>query len=163
MTDREFERLVRRHGDALYAFVLYRAGDPHVAEDVVADTFERAFRARARFDRRRASELTWLISIALNRSRDLQRRRAAEAAALGRVAGDWSEPSAPDLGSVAMRASVVEAVQSLPAEERDVIALVYGADLTAKQAASVLELPVTTVQGRVYRALRRLRDALGDE
>jgi len=70
MRDEAFERLYTEHAQSLYAFLSYRTGDRVLAEDLLADTFERALRARKRFDRRKASEKTWLYSIALNRLRD---------------------------------------------------------------------------------------------
>lgn len=155
----DFERLVKRHAQDVYAFLLYRTGDHHLAEELLADTLERAYRARARFDRRRASEKTWLITIALNRWRDLARRASTEEAALARL--DAGALYHEDLDRVAEKQALLGALAELPAEERDVVTLSYGADLSAKQVAQVLDLPVTTVQGRLYRALRRLRSSLG--
>lgn len=158
MKDSDFERLVERHTRDLYAFLLYRTGDHHLAEELVGDTLERAYRARARFDRRRASEKTWLITIALNRWRDILRREGSERAALERMGARQS----PDAGmdAVEERRALLDGIAALPPDEREVVALSYGADLTAKQVAALLELPVTTVQGRLYRGLRHLRDGL---
>lgn len=58
LSPREFEQLYADHAQPLFAFLMYRTGDRALAEDVVADTFERALKARLRFDRRRASEKT---------------------------------------------------------------------------------------------------------
>lgn len=160
MKDSDFERLVERHAQGLYAFLLYRTGDHHLAEELVGDTLERAYRARARYDRRRASEKTWLVTIALNRWRDLMRREGSERAALERLAS-----GAPDeLGGMEQaeqRRALLDGIGRLPDAEREVVALSYGADLSAKQVAELLDVPVTTVQGRLYRGLRHLRDDLG--
>src|SRR2546427_1595464 len=86
LRDEVFERLYSEHAQPLYAFLSYRTGDRVLAEDLLADTFERALRARWRFDRRKASEKTWLYSIALNLLRDHYRRGSSEAKALQRVA-----------------------------------------------------------------------------
>ena len=56
MRDADFERLYGQHAEPLFAFLAYRTGDRVLAEDLLADTFERALRARRRFDRRRGSE-----------------------------------------------------------------------------------------------------------
>lgn len=160
MKDTDFERLVQRHTQDLYAFLLYRTGDHHLAEELVGDTLERAYRARARFDRRKASEKTWLITIALNRWRDLMRREGSERAALERL-GANTEGDSGGMESVDERRALLDGIAGLPADEREVVALSYGADLTAKQVAGLLELPVTTVQGRLYRGLRHLHDRLG--
>ena len=85
MRDDEFERLYAAEAQGLFAFLAYRTGDRALAEDLLADAFERALRSRRRFDRRRGSEKTWLYAIALNLLRDHARRAAAEGRALGRV------------------------------------------------------------------------------
>jgi len=157
-----FERLVRRHAERVRAFLVYRCGDSDLADDLLADTFERAYAARFRFDRRRASELTWLCTIALNRWRDVARRRVTEAAALERLAEAQALHEDPQDGWVERRA-VLAALDTLDADQHEAVALVYGADLTAVQAAKVLDVPATTVRGRVYRALPKLRDALAAE
>ena len=56
----DFERIYDAHAQGLFAFLIYRTGDRAVAEDLVADTFERALRARRRFDLRRGGEKAWL-------------------------------------------------------------------------------------------------------
>jgi DNA-directed RNA polymerase specialized sigma24 family protein len=58
MREADFERLFSEHAKPLFSFLVSRCGDRGLAEDVLADTFERALRARTRFDRRSASETT---------------------------------------------------------------------------------------------------------
>src|SRR4051794_17447885 len=82
-----FERLYEDHAEQLLGFLVYRTGDRALAEDLMADTFERVLRARRPFDRRRAKEKTWLYAIAMNLVRDHQRRKGAEGRALERVGG----------------------------------------------------------------------------
>jgi RNA polymerase sigma-70 factor (ECF subfamily) len=152
--------LVREHGNALLGFLTYRTGDRDLAEDLLADTFERAFKARRRYDPRKASERTWLTTIALNVWRDHLRRRGAEARAVEALPDP--APGEDFTATLVERQTLVDALALLPADEREALALVYGADLTAKQAAVVLDVKLTTVQGRVYRGLRRLRDVLDE-
>src|SRR5437879_4886533 len=85
MREEDFERLYADHAQPLFGFLAYRTGDRVLAEDLLADTFERAFRSRRLFDRRKASEKTWLYAIALNCLRDHTRRQAAEGRALERA------------------------------------------------------------------------------
>ena len=161
MREADFERLYAEHAQRLFAFLVYRTGDRVLVEDVMADTFEAAYRARARFDRRRASERTWLYTIALNRLRDHGRRAAAEARALERVAGDASYPETdPALEALEARDRVVGSLGVLSDEEREAVALRFGAELTLKEIAAALDQPMTTVEGRVYRALGKLREEL---
>ena len=156
----DFERLYEEHAQPLFGFLAYRTGDTALAEDLLADTFERALRARARFDRRKASEKTWLYTIALNLLRDSARRRKAEGRALERM--PLETPGAPDdLGAVEHRDEVRRALAILSDEEREAIALRFGADLTVPEIAKVLKQPLPRIEGRVYRSLRKLRDELG--
>jgi RNA polymerase sigma factor (sigma-70 family) len=160
MRTEDFERLYAEHAEALLGFLVYRTGDRTLAEDLLADTFERALRARFRFDRRKASEKTWLYSIGLNLVRDHARRRVVEARALERVGAPAGEaPSA--LEAVEHRDAVMRALEALSPEERESIALRYGAELTVPEMAKLTKEKLTTVEGRVYRALRKLRDELG--
>jgi RNA polymerase sigma-70 factor (ECF subfamily) len=160
MRDDEFERLYAAEAGPLFSFLAYRTGDRALAEDLLADAFERALRARGRFDRRKASEKTWLYSIALNCLRDHARRRAAEARAVGRTGAGEAPKGDPALDAVEDRDVLQRALAALSAEEREAIALRFGADLSVPEIARVLHEPLTTVEGRVYRALRKLRSRL---
>lgn len=157
--------MYREHAQRLFAFLVYRTGDRVLAEDLLADTFEAAFRGRRLFDRRRGSERAWLTTIALNCLRDNARRRSAEARAHERVGagGRRGGLDAEDGGTAAVadRDLVKRGLAALSEEECEAVALRFGADLTVKQIAAALGEPETTVEGRVYRALRKLRDELG--
>lgn len=160
MREADFERLYAEHAQPLFGFLVYRTGDRALAEDIVADTFERALRHRRRFDRRRATEKTWLYAIALNRLRDDRRRASAEDRAIER-AGVTASAGSPALAAVDHRDELRQALATLSDEEREAIALRYGAELTVPEIARLLRQPLTTVEGRVYRGLRKLREALG--
>lgn len=163
MRQEDFERLYEEHAGPLFGFLAYRSGDRTLAEDLLADTFERALRSRQRFDRRRGSEKTWLYSIALNLLRDHARRAHAGERALERSsAGEPAAGDRPgdDLERVESRDELGRALGTLSAEEREALALRYGADLTVPEAAEVLGEPLERVEGRVYRGLRKLREEL---
>ena len=160
MRDEDFERLYDAEAPGLFSFLAYRTGDRALAEDLLADTFERALRARRRFDRRRGSEKTWIYAIALNLLRDHARRAAAETRALERTGARAEADEDPALSGVEHRDELRRALAALAPEEREAIALRFGAELTVPEIAAVLREPLTTVEGRVYRALRKLRAAL---
>ncbi len=159
MRDEEFEELFDEHAPGLLAFLVYRTGDRTLAEDVLADTFERALRARRRFDPRRASRKTWLYSIALNLLRDQFRRGEAETRAYQRVA--VPEPEDTALADLERRDELAAAMARLSPQEREAVALRYGADLTVPEIARLTGESLSTAEGRVYRGLRKLRDLLG--
>jgi RNA polymerase sigma-70 factor (ECF subfamily) len=159
MRDEEFERLYADEAAGLFSFLAYRTGDRALAEDLLADAFERALRARRRYDRRRASQKTWLYAIALNVLRDHVRRSAAEGRAYARVDAGSSELADPFAG-VEHRDELTRGLATLSGEEREAISLRFGAGLTVPEMAKLLDEPLTTIEGRVYRALRKLREAL---
>ena len=157
MRDEDFERLYAAEAQGLFGFLAYRTGDRALAEDLLADTFERALRSRKRFDRRRGSAKTWLYTIALNLLRDHARRAAAADRALERTGPAASSGRRARRRRRAPRRRPARAGASSP-EEREAIALRFGAELTVPEIAEALGEPLTTVEGRVYRALRKLRD-----
>jgi RNA polymerase sigma-70 factor (ECF subfamily) len=165
----DFERLFDQHAQPLFGFLVYRTADRPLAEDILADTFERALRSRRRFDARRGSEKNWLYTIALNLLRDRQRRATAEELALAKrleVTGTGATrhgEADTSLEAVADRDLIQRALQCLSSEEREAVALRYGADLTMPEIARLTELPLTTVEGRIYSSLRKLRGELADE
>lgn len=160
---KDFERLYAEHAESMFAFLSYRTGDSALAEDLLADVFERAMRARRRFDVSRGTEKAWLYTIALNCQRDHARRAAAEGRALERHAAHAvvaERRLASDVERLDERDLVTRALERLSAEERDVIALRFGADLAIVDIARVTAEPRTTIEGRLYRALRKLREEL---
>jgi RNA polymerase sigma-70 factor, ECF subfamily len=147
--------LIRR----VYAYVAYRLGDGPEAEDVTSEVFERALRYRASYDRSRGEPVQWLLGIA---------RRCVENARASRPALDESNPrdtaSPEDLGGhVVQRVALAQAIDGLDDRTRDLIALRYGADLTARQIGEILGLTTNAVEVALHRALKRLRGELADD
>jgi len=149
------ERLYTEHAPGLLGFLTYHTGDRALAEDIVADTFERVLTKGSSW-RGGSSQKTWLYSIALNRMRDVARRRGAETRALARVP---VSAGADELGAVADRDLLHRAMQTLSDEERAVVALRFGGELSLSEIGELLEERQSTIEGRLYRGLRRLRDA----
>jgi RNA polymerase sigma-70 factor (ECF subfamily) len=160
--DDDFERLYAAHAEPLLGSLVYRTGDRSLAEDVMADTFERVLRTRFRFDPRKSSEKTWIYTIALNVLRDHGRRRGAEERAIERAPAPVATGggSFPGLEVVDERDELRRAMEGLTAEERECVALRYGADLTLPEISRVTGEKLSTVEGRVYRALRKMRDEI---
>ena len=158
----DFERLYADNAQALFGFLAYRTGDRALAEEVLGEAFERALRSKRGYDPAKASAKTWVYAIALNCLRDRHRRSQAEARALDRAYA-VADDAAPDRGlaGVEDRDSLARGMSALSEEEREALALRYGGDLTAPEMAELLGEKLTTVEGRVYRALRKLRDELG--
>jgi RNA polymerase sigma-70 factor, ECF subfamily len=157
MHDEQFEQLYADHARPLFAFLVYRTADRALAEDLLADTFERVLTAKRPFDRRKASEKTWLYTIALNLLRDHARRNSAGSRAFELVRAGERQMDEGEFEAVEQRDALQRALASLSAEEAEAVALRYGADLTLPEIAKVTREKLTTVEGRVYRALRKLK------
>jgi RNA polymerase sigma-70 factor, ECF subfamily len=163
-TKPDFERLYAAHARQLLAFLVYRTGDRMLAEDLLSDTFERVLKAKRRFDPGRGSEKTWLYTIALNCLRDQARRASAETRALerSRTPDDDLHGAGPH-DQLADHDLVRRGLARLSNDERLAVSLRYGADLTMPEIAKLVNQPLTTVEGRIYRALGKLRESLGTD
>jgi RNA polymerase sigma-70 factor (ECF subfamily) len=161
MRQQEFERLYAGNAASLLNFLVFRTGDRHLAEDLAAECFERVLRARRGFDRQKASERTWLYAIALNCLRDHFRRQAAEQRALQRAEpGAEAAAGDPALDRVEDRDLLNRALAILSTEEWEAIAIRYGGELTIAEIARLAGVPQTTIEGRIYGGLRKLRGEL---
>ena len=144
------EPLIRR----IYRYVSYRVGEGAEAEDITSEVFERALRYRESYDSSRGDPAAWLIGIAqrciAGASRPLVLDpEGAEKPALRRMDEE-----------VQQRLTLKAALATLSYRDQELLALRYGADLTARQIADVLELKVNAVEVGLHRALARLRENL---
>ena len=114
---RSFADVAEEHLDDVYRYLLYMTGNPHLAEDLAAETFERALRRWRRFDPRRGAARTWLCQLAraaaLDHFRADRRRRKRE----GVYASDVPEIDEPAFGE-GLSPTLDRAVRSLSAAER---------------------------------------------
>lgn len=158
----EAEDFVRRlhaeHGSALYAWALRRLGNPHDAEEAVAETLVKAWRHHDRFDPRRGSERGWLFAILRNTAVDTHRRNRAHL----RLVEGGAEPESDDPGfdAIAESAIVREAMMELSENHREAIMEAYFAGRTVAQIAERHGIPPGTVKSRLYYGMRSLRTAL---
>jgi RNA polymerase sigma-70 factor (ECF subfamily) len=130
------EPLIRR----VYGYVAYRIGDGPDAEDITSETFERALRYQKSFDPQKGEPLAWQLAIEVPDRAD---------------AGDLEDDTL-------RRLALSGAVARLEPRDRDLIALRYGADLTARQIAEELDLRTNAVEVALHRALGRLRETIGE-
>lgn len=154
-----FEALYRSSRDDVYAYVVTLLRDRTAAEDVTALAFERAYRRRRTFDRRRGEERGWLFGIARNAALDELRRR-------GRVATLVAEPEASsaetleDYADIALRRTAVrDALAALPARERELVALKFHAGLTNAELAQLLGVSESNAGTMLHRTMQKLRKA----
>jgi RNA polymerase sigma-70 factor (ECF subfamily) len=158
-----FEALYRESRRDIYAYVCSLLGDPAAAEDVTALAFERAYRRRRSFDRRRGAERAWLFGIARNAALDELRRRK-RVAALATDPPDEQLAGPEDGAEVALRRTAVRvALAELAPREQELVALKFGAGLTGGEIAKVLGMSETGVSTFLYRTMGKLREACNAE
>ena len=139
----------------MYGYLVYLTRDRSLAEDLTADTFEKALKLWRRFDSSRGSARTWLCQIARTTALDWfraeeRRRRREERAAV---------PDRLDAGFVeGLSAELEAALRELSAGEREVIALRVLLELDNDEAARVLGISPTAVSTRLSRALKKLEE-----
>jgi len=148
------EPLIKR----VYGYVAYRIGDGPEAEDVTSETFARALRYRESFDSRRGDPAAWLIGIARRCIADALRSRL-------NTPGELPDVAAPDAldERAASRVDMTRQLARLDVRDRELLALRYGADLTARQIGELLELKTNAVEVALHRALARLREQVDAE
>ena len=153
-----FDEVVAEQLDAVYRYLVYLTGDRSAAEDLAAETFEKAFRSWRRFDPRRGAPRTWLCSIARGVAVDWfraeTRRRRREDAYARELPTEQFGDGLPGPVEAALRA--------LAPGEREVIALRVLLDLDGPSVARVLGISNTACSTRLSRALKRLEEMTND-
>jgi RNA polymerase sigma-70 factor (ECF subfamily) len=165
-----FRHLVERHSRSVFRLAYRLTGQEQDAEDVVQETFLRAFREIRRFEAR-SSFATWLYRIGVNCSHDLlrQRPRAGSRPSLDdpdlRVAADLADPAASadpmrELASRRIDERVRSAMGELSDQERSAFVMRHFEGLSIEEIGRVLDLKTSAAKHSVFRAVQKLRRAL---
>lgn len=158
----EFERVALVYMDILYNTALRMTGNKQEAEDLVQETFLRAFKSFGRF-RRNTNAKAWLFKIMtniyINRYRKQTRFPQTELKEEVVAPGQMSDPDA-EFFSQLLEPEVEEALESLPAEFRLAIVLVDLQGFSYQEAAEIIGCPVGTVRSRIARGRSRLSSQL---
>lgn len=165
-----FEALYDRYGDLVYSVSIRVVGDAHVAQDVTQDVFLRVWRKPDHFDQGRGKFVTWLLSVARNRSIDERRsygRRLRHEALPSATEEEDVVPSTDERDDPAImtvlldeRKAVRDAMRVLPPEQRLAIQLAYFGGLTQQEIANQLGHPLGTVKTRIRLGMQKMRGVL---
>jgi len=174
-----FEDEALPHLDAVYRFALRLSGAPDAAEDLVQETFLRAFRAWDQYTPGTRAK-SWLFTICRNvflrhRERGMRHDRIVETQApredTGGTVGDvvnplWTSSMGSDPEGSFFEAivdeKVLEAIDALPEEYRTAVVLSDLEGLAYAEIAELMEVPVGTVKSRLFRGRRQLQEVLYD-
>jgi RNA polymerase sigma-70 factor (ECF subfamily) len=180
VTDEELMALVLRRQEAalgaiydryirlVYAVALRITGDRETAEEVVQDVFQNVWQAAGSFQPGVGSFVAWLMGITRHRAIDATRSKRERARAREQTLDDvrpTGEETSLDreVAQRLLRDAVREALDALPANQRQAIELAYYGGLTRAEIAERLNEPLGTVKTRLRLALLKLRDLLRQE
>lgn len=157
-----------RHGGAAYSLAYRILGERAAAEDCVQEAFISIWRSGGRFDPTRGSVRSWTLSIVRNRAIDALRSRAGKAPKLtfddeeileSRPADELTEEEAMRHETAT---EVRGALSQLPEAQSAVIQLAYFGGFSQSEIASMLNLPLGTVKGRMRLGLEKIRGELAE-
>jgi RNA polymerase sigma-70 factor, ECF subfamily len=160
-----FEVILERHADAAFSLAYRMCATRSLAEDVTQEAFLALWRGGARYDHARGSVRTWALGIVHNRAVDAlrrcnvhERRRAGDEG----IEESLEAPERTDAQAIgnAAASEIRGALDELPDEQRQVIELAYFGGFTHIEIASMLDLPLGTIKGRMRLGLHKLRGQL---
>jgi RNA polymerase sigma-70 factor (ECF subfamily) len=160
-----FSATYREYFPRVFAYVYARVNNVHLTEDLVADTFERAF-ARASTLRNKNAFSTWLFTIARNAVISHARKHSRETVVDPDVMCDIAPATASVETDVLRReelGDVARLVRDFPQREQDIIALKFDAELPNAQIAEIMGINEPNVRVIIFRALRKLREKIAAE
>jgi RNA polymerase sigma-70 factor (ECF subfamily) len=164
-----FRTLFRRYAGTALALARRIVRQGFLAEEIVQEAFLSVWRRPGAYDEARGSVRAWLMGTVHHRAVDAvrreesQRRRAAEAVV--ELPDPGEDPGVAVVEAVGLpeeRRAVRGALEDLPAEQRQVIELMYFQGLSQSKIAERLSLPLGTVKSRTLLGMRRLRASLAE-
>jgi RNA polymerase sigma-70 factor (ECF subfamily) len=163
-----FRGLFGRHAPSAMALARRVARQPFLAEEIVQEAFLAVWRNPSGYDQQRGSVRAWLMGMVHHRAVDAvrreesQRRRVEESMVSDPlVSPDPADDVADRVDLPEERKAVRAALDGLPAEQREVIELMYFGGLSQSTISERLGLPLGTVKSRTLLGMRRLRGAIG--
>jgi RNA polymerase sigma-70 factor, ECF subfamily len=161
-----FEMIYERHSTAAFSLAYRMVGRRGTAEDVVQEAFLSLWRSGARYDHTRGSVRTWVLGIvhhraidALRRSMVHDKRRASDEGIEERF--EAKERTDVQAARREEATGVRSALATLPEEQSKAIELAYFGGFSHSEIATMLEMPIGTVKGRIRLGLEKLRGQLG--
>jgi RNA polymerase sigma factor (sigma-70 family) len=161
----QFGEIFDRYADDILRYASSRLGND-LAEDVTAETFLAAFRARSRYDLTRQNARPWLYGIAIRQIGKHARAERRYRDALSRiqtekVTADFGDRVADQVTAQQLGPRLSSVLSGLSRQDRELLLLVAWTDLTYEESAQALGVTVSAVKSRLHRIRRRTRDALG--
>lgn len=153
----DIKEIFETYYDHVYGFILFKVRNVHDTEDITSDVFLKVAKNIQRYDEKKASLSTWLITIAVNTIRDFYRGRhdylSLEYAEDMAAPGDIVE----NVLANEQAKSLYSALGQLNERQRNVVLLCYYGDMSNKEIAGILNLSVSNVETILSRARAKLK------
>lgn len=167
----DLETLFRQYYPRIFAYVRYRIADVNEAEDLTSEILERALTHLASFDARKAAFSTWLFRIAHNmfvnhvKKRQYRARHQADLNVEDQAEYLPDRQPSPEQAIVQQEtmALVLDSLSILSARQQEILSLRFAGRLTNREIAHVLRMNERTVSVTILRALRKLRQHIGED
>ena len=146
----------------VFRYISYRVGDTYLAQDLTSTVFEKVLKGFGSYRSDKASSSTWLIAIARNTVIDYYRSLNGKQQVVALDEANEIASSIQSPGDEAIRNDDLRrlyiCLAGLSQDEREIISLKFGAELTNRQIARMLGFSESRVGTRLYRAVLKLRD-----
>lgn len=154
--EERISRMIKTYEKDLLRLCCVYLKDASMAEDAVQETFLKAYKNLHSF-RGESSEKTWLIRIAINVCKDIQ--RTAWFRNIGRMV-NLDDVQIPQVQEHDVKSAVVAEIMRLPKKLKEVVLLYYYEDMNQSEIAEILNVSITTVHRRLEKARALLKDML---
>ena len=157
LDERAWATIYERHSREVYAYIYYRLGDQHVAEDLAADVFVRALAGIKGYSWRGTPLLAWLYRIAHNVTIDYRKSAARRAIRATDREAESVQDRRDDLGEWDERSDMMQAIRTLTDDQQQVIILRFYSGMSNAEVSRVMGKPEGAVKALQARGLRSLR------
>lgn len=167
----DLETLFRQYYPRVFAYVRYRTADMAEAEDLTSEILERALTHLASYDARKGAFSTWLFRIAhnafINEMKKKQHRARYHVDLDVEAQAEYLPDHQPSPEQMIVRqeatSRLLDSLNILSARQQEILSLRFAGHLTNREVARVLNMNERTVSVTILRALRKLRQHLGED
>jgi RNA polymerase sigma-70 factor (ECF subfamily) len=158
-----FSEIYSKHFSKLYKYTLFRVGDPNVAEDLVSEVFEKALVKHNTYNPEKGMLSTWLFTIASNTIINYHKRNDCKTEHIDLRKVELKYRLEDLIIDRELKEILLKAIMCLDERQRNIIALKFGACLTNRQVARLMNLTESNVGTILYRSLKKLKDILNEQ
>ena len=157
-----YSELVKRHQKVLFRVVLKFCRDMDLAEDVLQESFIKAYQKIHQFEGR-SSFKSWLFRIAINTAKNKLRSLRSEQVSIDDVQVSMNAEAESGLLQEAVQKRLTEEIEQLPSKQKTAVLLRVYEDLSFKEIAQIMDCPYDTVKANYRHGLMKLKASMGGD